>query len=133
MDNTLPLSEALEPRCLLSAGQLASSFANDGRLIDDNLTAALDIAVQRDGRIVAAGYRNEGPSGGHRNMLVTRYNSDGTLDTSFGSGGRVTLDFGQSSMATALAIARNGDIVVAGGRSVPASAGADIALARLDK
>src|SRR4051812_25577055 len=108
MNPPAPFCESLERRVLLSNGSVDSSFESDGLLIDPNLTAALDIAVQRNGKIVAAGYLNEGPSAARSNMLITRYNADGSLDTSFGNAGRVTLDFGQSSIATTLAIAKNG-------------------------
>src|SRR5262249_56712950 len=52
---------------------------------------AFSVAVQPDGRIVAAGYAS---TGGAFDFALARYNSNGTLDTSFGSGGTVTTDLG---------------------------------------
>lgn len=46
------------------------------------------IAVQSDGKFVIAGY--EGTS--YTWMFMTRYLSDGTIDSSFGTGGKVTLN-----------------------------------------
>jgi uncharacterized delta-60 repeat protein len=50
----------------------------------------------------------------------------GGLDSSFGTGGKVTTDVGAADWAGAVAIARNGAVVVAGG------SGDDVALARYD-
>lgn len=73
------------------------------------------MAVQPDGKIIAAGYQY-GPSG----FALSRYNPNGTLDTTFGSGGKVitTYFFGatvdESSEAFALGLQPDGKIVLAG-------------------
>jgi len=48
------------------------------------------LAIQPDGRLIATGraYFNGGFHSG-----MARYNSNGTLDASFGTGGKVTADF----------------------------------------
>ena len=133
MQSPQPLIDLLEARRLLSDGGLDSSFAGDGLFTDPEMTAILDMAVQKDGKIVAAGYRNNA-SATSSNMMVSRFNEDGALDTSFGSGGHVTIDFGRSSTGRAVAIAGDGSIIVAGGVGGAGSGGAvgsDIALARL--
>src|SRR5688572_1161432 len=67
------------------------------------------IAIQSDGRIVAAGLANPGDFG------LVRYNTDGSLDTTFGIGGKVTTDFsGRFDSAAALAIQSDRKIVVVG-------------------
>jgi uncharacterized delta-60 repeat protein len=43
--------------------------------------------VQPDGKIVAGGGAGTGGRNGHSNLILIRYNPNGTLDTSFGSGG----------------------------------------------
>ena len=70
--------------------------------------------VQADGRIVVAGQR-----GGA--MTLARFNSDGTLDTSYGSGGFVTARFAGTptsqpgaSAATALVLDPSGDVLATG-------------------
>ena len=59
-------------------------------------TAAFDVAIQTDGKIVAAGTTGTAPSGyisGNR-FALARYETDGTLDASFGTAGRVRTGFG---------------------------------------
>jgi uncharacterized delta-60 repeat protein len=78
------------------AGHVFSTF-----LFDDH---ADSVAVQSDGKLLVAGRAHEG-------LIVARYNADGTLDTSFGDGGRLLEP--QWSWATDVAVA--GDkILVAG-------------------
>jgi uncharacterized delta-60 repeat protein len=95
-----------------SGGLVTTSFATDS----DDL--AFGIALQPDGKIVVAGqtgpYRSS-VSIGDTDFAVVRYNIDGSLDTSFGMGGRVTADFGVSrAVAHAVAIQANGRLLVAG-------------------
>lgn len=85
------------------------------------VAVARAVAVQPDGRIVIAGGA----------FLVTRFNVDGTLDTGFGSGGSVSVQFGEfewESQANAILVQPDGRIVVAGGSYNPY----DFALARFD-
>ena len=66
------------------------------------------LALQADGKIVAAGYAGSG-------FALARYTSKGTLDAGFGKGGAVRTAFGSSpSEAEAVAIQANGRIVAAG-------------------
>jgi uncharacterized delta-60 repeat protein len=65
-------------------------------------------AVQPDGALIVVGSRNF-------DILVTRYRADGSLDTGFGNGGSVTIDFaGRSEGGSAAAVMADGRIVVAG-------------------
>jgi uncharacterized delta-60 repeat protein len=67
-----------------------------------------DMALLPNGKIVAAG-----EAGG--DFGVARYNSDGTLDTTFGSGGKVLTDFfGSSDLGRALVVQDDAKILVAG-------------------
>ena len=107
-----PLLETLEPRRLLAAGDIDSTFGNAGVVSTSFGSSSSDVfalAVQTDGKIVAAG---EIPGQGY---AVTRYNTDGSLDTSFGSGGSVIIDSGGG--ARQVAVAPNGNIVVVGDRN----------------
>jgi len=97
-----------------SDGTLDTTFDGDGYAItnvsgDDNSGA---IAIQTDGKIVVAGDND----GGGNDFSVVRYNTDGSLDTTFDSDGILTLDFGGSSFdtATAVALQSDGKIVVGG-------------------
>jgi uncharacterized delta-60 repeat protein len=72
---------------------------------------ATAVAVQPDGKFVVAGATNVG---GTYNFAVSRYNTNQTLDTSFGNGGTESVDLGGSDTATSLVVQPNGKIVVAG-------------------
>ena len=70
---------------------LDASFGGDGRITTalgshDN-AAANALRIQADGKPVAAGYAYDGTNDTPVFALV-RYNPDGSLDTSFGNGGR---------------------------------------------
>ncbi|NIS80096.1 MAG: hypothetical protein GTO14_07780, partial [Anaerolineales bacterium] len=96
-------------------GSLDTSFDTDGKVTTDVSTSgdfAFAVAIQADGKIVAAGYSWNGTS---YDFCVVRYNADGSLDTDFGSGGWVLTDFeGGTDEAHAVAIQSDGKIVVAG-------------------
>ncbi len=97
-------------------GTMDSGFGNNGSvttpigLVYDEAHA---LAIQADGKIVAVGFTEIG--NGNRDFALTRYNPDGSLDTSFGIGGKVTTDFGPGTdWAYALAIQSDGKLVGAG-------------------
>lgn len=48
-------------------------------------------------------------------FCVIRYKADGTLDISFGTGGKLAIDFGESEGASDIALQADGKIVLAGG------------------
>jgi uncharacterized delta-60 repeat protein len=107
-------------------GALDPTFGAGGKVRTDfgQFESIDDHAVQRDGKIVVVGTTaNKTTFAG--SFAVARYTRHGSLDTSFGAGGRVTTDFGgTTSFARAVAVQGNGRIVAAGG------SGGDIALAR---
>jgi uncharacterized delta-60 repeat protein len=91
---------------------------------------ALDVALQSDGRIVVVGSTQA--ANGELDFGLTRFNSDGTVDRSFGTNGVANVDFGAgSSVAQGVAIQPDGRIVAAGHASV-GSGGNDFALARFN-
>ncbi len=77
-------------------GTLDTSFDGDGMAIIDFFggdDGASSVILQEDGRIVVAGYA--GPEGGGvSDFAVARFNTDGSLDTSFSGDGKVLTDFG---------------------------------------
>lgn len=103
-----------------SNGSLDTSFGNNGRVltpIGTSLDMANSIAIQADGKIVVAGYAWSVWNGSNQeDFAIARYNSDGSLDTSFGNGGKVIapLSISNNDRATSLTIQSNGKIVVAG-------------------
>jgi uncharacterized delta-60 repeat protein len=100
----------------LPNGSLDNSFNFNGRVMTDfgGHSIASSVAIQPDGRIVAAGQTDSG--GGGRNFALARYLPDGSPDTSFNFSGRVATDFGDTTdAANSVAIQANGRIVLAGG------------------
>jgi uncharacterized delta-60 repeat protein len=115
-----------------AAGDLDPGFTSfPGRVvtpIGSGDEVANGVAVQSNGKIVAAGYSDNGVD---LDFAVTRYGTTGSLNASFGTGGIVTTDFGSGDdRGTAVKIQSDGKIVVAG----YASNGADFdfAVARYD-
>ena len=94
---------ALDPT--FGTGGLVTSDLTDFALSDE----ARSVAVQSDGKIVAAGF-----SGDY--FAVVRYNSDGSLDTSFDEDGVAAEAFNwcTSSRANSVAIQSDGKILAAG-------------------
>ena len=96
-------------------GDLDTSFDSDGKVTTDIGgidNRARSVAIQSDGKIVAAGYSNPGSN---YDFTLARYNTDGTLDTSFGTNGKVATAIGGSDdVAYSVAIQSDGKIVAAG-------------------
>jgi uncharacterized delta-60 repeat protein len=126
-----------------SNGTLDTTFGTGGKVgtaFDSgqaSYTQAFSVAVQPDGRIVAAGYTLIGAcvfNGLEQpcfDVALARYNSNGTLDASFGTGGRVTTDFGgPNDQARSVAVQPDGRIVVAGAAGGFINRGFDFAVAR---
>jgi len=92
---------------LLAAGDLDPAFGVGGIVTTDLRIPTGDsgkdlIVLQSDGKIVVAGF-----------PALARYNSDGSLDTTFGTEGKVTNAFA-SRGGSAMTLDAAGDIVVAG-------------------
>lgn len=99
-----------------SDGTLDTSFNGTGKVttsVGNGDDVGNSVAIQGDCKIVVAGYSN---SGSNYDFAVVRFNSDGSLDTSFNGIGKVTTDFGGSDdSGYSVAIQADGKIVVAGG------------------
>jgi uncharacterized delta-60 repeat protein len=91
-------------------GALDPTFGSSGQVTTAPNGRANAAALDPTGRIVAAG-RN----GSYSRFALARYDQDGSLDMDFGSGGKVTTDFGaKSAVASGVALQRDGKIVAAG-------------------
>ncbi len=98
-----------------SDGSLDGSFGSGGKVYTQILgqqDVARAIAIQSDGKIVLAGSAVN--SGSTFDLAVARYNSDGSLDSTFGVGGRLTINTGGGSGAFAVSTQSDGKIIVAG-------------------
>jgi uncharacterized delta-60 repeat protein len=88
------------------SGALDPTFGSSGIVITPQADVLNGLAIQADGKIIAVG----GPDGGSpMASVLARYNQDGTLDATFGSGGIVSRSFGQGD--TAVALQSDGKIV----------------------
>lgn len=96
-----------------SAGALDTSFGGDGIVSTPIFRSdrAEAVVVQADGKIIAAGSASDF---GVSDFALVRYNTDGSLDTSFGEDGIVTTDFGSYDSINSLKIDAEGRIVAAG-------------------
>lgn len=115
----------LNASVLLLTLSMGTSFAQDGSLdplfgtsgkvvtpIGGIADEGRCTAIQADGKILVAGYTNNGTD---IDFAILRYNTDGSLDMSFDGDGIVTTDFGgYDNEIYAMAIQDDGKIVVAG-------------------
>jgi uncharacterized delta-60 repeat protein len=97
-----------------SNGSLDTTFDSDGKVTThfgsvDNGRA---LAIQPDGKIVVAGFTVKSMT--NNDFALARYNSNGSLDTTFDTDGKVTSEFGNSENALAMALQSDGKIIVAG-------------------
>lgn len=99
-------------------GAIDSTFGSNGSVLIDlpgRYDTAADVALQADGKIVIAASTSEGiefpPI---EDFIVTRYNANGTLDTTFGTNGLTRTDLGGQDMPEEVKIAADGSIVVVG-------------------
>ncbi len=98
-----------------TGGRAATGFVGTG----DSGTAA---AVQPDGKIIWVGSQSNPnfPPGGTFEFAVARFNPNGSLDASFGTGGRVSTEFfapplqGAQEFAAAVLVQPDGKILVSG-------------------
>ena len=98
-------------------GEVDSSFGTNGMTTTNFFTAGDDnvmsMCIQPDGKIIAAG-KSLSPTHAY-DFSLARYNSDGTLDNSFGTGGKVTTDIsGFNDYGSCVKLQSDGKIVMAG-------------------
>jgi uncharacterized delta-60 repeat protein len=98
-------------------GSLDTSFDGDGKVVTSfsgSYDYGTSVAIQSDGKILLVGYSG---SGGYNSLAVARYNTDGSLDTSFDGDGKVVTEvratFGNSTKAS-VALQPDGKILVVG-------------------
>ena len=100
-------------------GDLDPTFGTGGQVTTDlahSTDIANAVAVQADGKLVVVGqtYKHNDYTG--EDFAVARYNTDGTLDSTFGTRGKVRTDFpGLAAVPSSVVIQSDGKIVVAGG------------------
>jgi uncharacterized delta-60 repeat protein len=100
-------------------GSLDLTFDLDGKVVTAHPNARNEygsaMALQSDNKIIVAGHITTGST---NDFQVIRYNTDGSLDTTFNFNGKVTTDFGTThDYADAVKVQIDGKILVAGGSS----------------
>jgi uncharacterized delta-60 repeat protein len=118
----------------------SKGFGTDGKVLTrfgsrstSDTGAPSTVAIQRDGKIIAAGQAWVRHGHGQRGVFaLARYNSDGSLDDGFGKRGEVVTGFGRGSLSpSAIAVQGDGKIVVVGASGLgDESRPIDFALAR---
>jgi uncharacterized delta-60 repeat protein len=120
-------------------GDLDLGFNGLGYVVTNvgTVDQAYDVAVDSNDKVVVAGFAYSNASAS-REFGVVRYDDDGSLDDTFGAGGKVMTDIGAAGFddtVNAVAIQPNDKIVVAGTTAVDAvtpAGTADVAVARYD-
>ncbi len=97
----------------LSNGNIDLSYGNNGYSVVASMNV-ITAALQADGKIVVAGGTDV-----LSDFMLARYNTDGTLDGSFGNGGVIITDIGSSyEYITAVIIIANGEIIAGGSNNL---------------
>jgi uncharacterized delta-60 repeat protein len=129
--------EHLEARVLLSATSLDPTFGSGGKVITDigGSTSEFGNAVavyQSDGKFVVTGNIGGPPGPTGPDFAVVRYNPDGSLDTTFGTGDKAVVDFGGThDFSLGVAVDSQDRIIVVGESYQGGPGTTDFAVARL--
>ena len=137
--NGLPLLDDFTVVRYNASGTLDTSFNGTGKVITDIGGFSSDgegdygrcVAIQSDGKIVVAGYARVGGTltqGGTDAIALVRYNTNGSLDTTFNITGKVITNATiGDAQARCIALQSDGKIVVAG------STGSEVVVARYNE
>ena len=97
-------------------GDLDPTFGTDGKVLTDfdhSTDIAFAVAVQADGKLVVVGTTYRDNDFSDEDFAVARYNPDGTLDKTFGVGGKVQTDFpGLAAVASSVVVQPDGKIKI---------------------
>ncbi len=105
---------------LLENGNFDSSFGNNGIVLANRdssnlLDTASDLVIQPDGKIICFGTTAQDAAGLIGNLLLIRFNADGTIDSTFNNVGYKVVDFDNSSVSgNSFVIQEDGKLVCAG-------------------
>jgi uncharacterized delta-60 repeat protein len=120
-------------------GTLDHRFGRNGKVLTEfghtnNGAIIYDLALQSDGKLVAAGTSDQPDKGLH--FALARYNRDGSLDQGFGTAGKVISALGASrshgDSASSVALQSDGKILVGGHTYTSFALGSESVLARYE-
>jgi uncharacterized delta-60 repeat protein len=101
-----------------SNGDLDTTFNTTGRVmtaVGTNEDQIHDSVVQPDGKLIVAGFTGNGTNGSNKDFALMRYNVNGTIDTSFGSCGKIVTHIGSNvDIAWGVALQEDGRVVATG-------------------
>ncbi len=117
-------------------GTLDTTFSGDGKVTTDiagNNDAATCVAINTDGKIAVASY-TYGASASGADYGIVKYNTDGSLDTSFSGDGKhvVTLASAYNDEPVAIAFQAGGKIIIGGTAFLSLSGRDDFAVVKLN-
>jgi uncharacterized delta-60 repeat protein len=95
-------------------GTLDTTFGTNGSVettFGDSEAEGNDVVLQADGKIVVVGFTGAGSYTNNNNIALVRFNPDGTLDQTFGTGGKVVSNTG---LATSATLQSDGKLLVGG-------------------
>ncbi len=145
MTGFYPADQEFAVARLNANGRLDTSFGVNGWALAAFPDAAVGVSVAQanamtlepDGSIVVAGGAGNPPYGVPTEFAVARFHSDGTLDASFGTGGEVVSNLGDTTstdteVANAVLLQPDGKIVLGGGQFLNYDSQSNFALLRLN-
>lgn len=98
-------------------GSLDTSFGTNGWItteFDSSYSQVKDATSQDDGKILLSGFGSDISTGRYK-IAAARFNTDGSIDTTFGTSGQVYFNIGDNDdYAAAIAVQTNGKIVIGG-------------------
>lgn len=98
----------------LPNGTLDNSFGTGGIVVQQfgsNTSRAQCVVIQPDGKILVGGYGNVGVAG---SAIIARFNTDGSLDASFGTAGVAAVGTNDGLAGYAMALQTDGKVVMTG-------------------
>ncbi len=102
------------------AGQLDTTFGQGGittaAIYPQGSSEINSIAIQDDGKVLAAGYTTINET--FFRFSIVRYNTDGTMDNTFGTNGIVNTNINDAAFANSITLQSDGKIIAAGFSSV---------------
>ena len=119
---TILFVQDLHAQVTISPGTLDDTFGVNGVVHGDFISGdnniGRDVAIQDDGKLVVVGHVGA-VSTSNSKIALTRFNADGSLDSSFGVGGVVVKPhaWSKGQRGLGVVIQPSGDIVVAGSAS----------------
>jgi uncharacterized delta-60 repeat protein len=95
-------------------GSVDQTFGENGSVqttFGDSAAEGNDVVLQADGKIIVVGFSGAGSYSSFNNFVLVRFNPDGNLDQTFGSGGKVK---SASGVATSAVLQGDGKLLVGG-------------------